>query len=1070
MADEKKLVEYLRWTSEELAKAKRRLAEFDDAGPVAVVAAACRFPGGIATPEDLWRALAGGVDAIGPPPEGRGWEGDLPGGFLDDAGGFDAAFFGVSPREAIAMDPQQRHLLEVSWEALERAGIVPGTLRGSRTGVFTGVIYQDYAPPASAVPPELEGYFMTGNASSVASGRIAYTLGLEGPALTVDTACSSSLVAIHLAAGSLRRGECDLALAGGVTVMATSRVFTEFGLQGGLAADGRCKAFAAGADGTGFGEGAAVLVLERLADARRLGHPVLGVIRGSAVNSDGASNGLTAPSGTAQRKVIEAALHSAGLRPQDVDAVEAHGTGTALGDPIEAGALIAAYGDRPAGTPPLGLGSVKSNLGHTQAAAGAAGVLKILEALRHETLPATLHAEAASPLVDWPDGVEVLAEPRPWPRAHGRLRRAAVSSFGISGTNAHLLIEEAPAAEESHPEEPHPEEASPGAVPWILTGRTESAVRRQAARLRDTALSGADPLRVARALALRRTAFRYRAAVPGGDVQALDALSGASSAVREAHGAPMVAFVYSGQGTQRPGMGEALSARHPVFAAAYEAACAAVDRARGDGTRLRAVVAAGGADLDRTEFTQPALFAFQTGLARLAESWGIRASAHAGHSIGEIAAAHIAGALTLDDAARLVVARARAMQAAPGGGAMAAVRASEDEVARVLAESGAAAEIAAVNGPRSSVVSGDADAVRALAARFRAEGVRTKALKVSHAFHCAHMDGALGPLREAAAALAPAEPRALLVTGVTGRPVGAADLTPAHWAAQVRAPVRFHACVRALHERGVRLFVEIGPDATMTAMTADCLTGAGGGAAALALVRDPSDEAGAAALGAGEAFAHGVAVDWTALLGEGPAADPARIPSYPFEHEHYWLVQDAAPATGRDRALWEAVEDPDPERFAALVGGVPVPGEALAEVLAALRRWRRAAPDAPARGTPAGPRVQPSPLAGVPEAGRRAAVTGIVLAAVADALGHPEGGIGAGDDLTEVGITSLGAVRIAERLGHDLGVEVGPGAVLDHRTADALAGLLLGLLETGDGAEPAAGGLREAETAWAGGR
>ncbi|MCD0451597.1 acyltransferase domain-containing protein [Actinocorallia sp. API 0066] len=501
-------------------------------------------------------------------------------------------------------------------------------------------------------------------------------------------------------------------------------------------------------------------------------------------------------------------------------------------------------------------------------------------------------------------------------------------------------------------------------------------------------------------------------------------------------------------------MGAALAARHPVFAEAFAAAAAAVDAARGDGTRLRDVVAAGGAALDRTEFTQPALFAFQTALARLAESWGVRAEAHLGHSIGEIAAAHVSGALSLADAARLVVARARAMQDARGGGAMAALRATGEEVAAALAVTDGV-EVAAVNGPRSTVVSGDAAAVRALAAAFRARGARTKTLKVSHAFHSAHMDGALTPLREAAAALTPTEPEGLLVTGVTGAPVGAADLTPDHWAAQVRAPVLFHAGVRALLEAGVTLFVEIGPDATMSAMVADSLAGTGGRAAPLPLVRHPADEAGSAALGAAEAFAHGVPVVWDALLGDGPAADPARVPTYPFEHEHYWLVPDAvSPVRGRDRDLWDAVDTLDPGRFAALVGGVPVPDEAVAEVLAALRRFRReAVPVVPE--TPRAPVV--SPFAGVPADERHGVAVRLVLTAVAETLGHTE--IAPDADLTEVGITSLGAVRIAERLSRELGVEVGAGAVLDHRTADALAALLTDLTPAG---------TAQAETARAG--
>ncbi|GAA0952503.1 type I polyketide synthase [Actinocorallia libanotica] len=1040
MADEKKLVEYLRWTTDELSRVKRELAALTDPDPIVVVSAACRFPGGVGSPEDLWRAVAEEADAIGAPPTDRPWDHPAPGGFLPGAGDFDAAFFGVSPREAEAMDPQHRQLLELTWEALERAGILPASLRGSRTGVFAGVIYQDYAPPVGAAPPGLDGYLMTGNAASIASGRISYTLGFEGPALTVDTACSSSLVAVHLAAESLRRRECDLALAGGVTVMATSRVFTEFALQGGLAPDGRCKAFSADADGTGFGEGAGLLVLERLSDAVRQGHPVLALVRGSAVNQDGASNGLTAPSGTAQRKVIEAALRAAGLRPADVDAVEAHGTGTRLGDPIEAGALIAAYGEPRGDAPPLLVGSVKSNLGHTQAAAGVAGVIKMVEALRRGVLPATLHAQHHSELVDWTGGgVEIADRARRWPRT-GRPRRAGVSSFGISGTNAHVILEQAPATPEQE-RTPEREASGERPVPWVLSARTPQALRGQAARLRDLAASrpGLDNAAVARALVAARTAFGHRAAVLGGDVRALEALAGAAPVVAARRGR-RVAFVFGGQGTQRPGMGGDLYARYPVFAEAFDAACAALERAGAAGLKERVL---GGGEVDRTEWAQPALFAFQTALLRLAESFGLRAEAALGHSIGEVGAAHAVGALTLEDAARLVVVRARAMQDARQDGAMVSLRAAEAEVAAALGEAGGGAgsetgggvSIAAVNGPRSTVVSGDAGAVRALASRLRARGVRTRPLKVSHAFHSAHMDAALPALERLAGTLAVAEPAALLVSNRTGRAVSRADLAaPDYWPSQVRSPVRFHDGVRTLLEEGIDTFVEIGADATVSGLLADCLAGQAAGTALVPLVRDAGREAASVALAAGLAHAHGLDVDWTAVLGEGPAADPALVPTYAFEHTRYWL--DAAPAAAlADRTLWEAVEADDPGAFTELVGDPGLPEEGVRAVLAALRRWRGAPPGRPAPDAP------PSPP-GLPEEDRRAWLVSLVLSAVADALGHAEGGLDSGTDLTQIGITSFGALEIAARLSAVLGVDLPPGIALDHPSADALAGVL----------------------------
>ncbi|MFE5898569.1 type I polyketide synthase [Streptomyces sp. NPDC056488] len=1085
------MVEYLRWTTNELARVRgeladreARLAAFRE--PVAVVSMACRYPGGVRSPEDLWEVVARGADTVGGPPADRGWdpaalEHARAGGFLDDAAGFDSGFFGIGPTEALAMDPQHRQLLELSWELLERAGLLPGDLRGSRTGVFAGAIYQEYAPPPGTVAADVEGHLMTGNAASIVSGRLAHTFGFEGPALTVDTACSSSLVALHLAAESLRRSECDLALAGGVTVMSTPRVFTDFAAQGGLAADGRCKAFGKGADGTGFGEGAGLLLLERLSDARRHGHPVLALLPGSAINSDGASNGLTAPSGPAQRKVVEAALRAAGIPASAVDAVEAHGTGTALGDPIEAGALIAAYGEDPGRAAPLYIGSVKSNLGHTQAAAGVAGVIKTIQALRHGVLPATLHADEWSEFVDWPSGrVAVLSEARPWPAAEGRPRRAGVSSFGISGTNAHVIVEEyepeaARAQEPAPPQEPvraqepaparepdpapgpaagtvtdgaqepaaaavaatpivaavaggAPEAASaespaPAPTPdtprtdvvWALSGRSPEAVRAQAGRLRallrdrpDTDLGA-----VARTLATRRTFFRHRAAVQGADAaglgRELDALTAPSAPVASAVAGPRIAFVFSGQGTQRPGMGAELADRFPVYAEAFDAVCAALDAARGPdgGPALRDVVLAapGGpraALLERTEYAQPALFAVQAALARLAESFGLVPAALLGHSIGELTAAYAGGALTLDGAARLVVARARAMQAAPSGGAMLSIRASEDEVGESLVRAGGAVAVAAVNGPRSTVVSGDADAVRRVAALWRAEGVRTKALKVGHAFHSPHMEPALAAVDAAAAGLAVSRPRVPLVANRTGEVADLAELSaPGRWSAQVRGTVRFHDGVTALRGLGVDTFVEIGPDTTMTGLVADCLADRRDGAAVIPLVRRSAAEAASVVRAVAQAHCRGVRVDWDRLLGAGPAADPALVPVYPFQHRPYWLSR---PAPG------------------------PVPD---------------APPAVPERPEPPVPLLHE-----VPEEERRGVVLARVLDAVAASLGYAPGEVDPAADLTEIGITSFGSLEIAARLNRETGAEVRPSVVLEHRTAHELAAHLLVSLDT----------------------
>ncbi len=928
-----------------------RVLEESERDPIAVVGMGCRFPGGVTSPEQLWGVVSGGVDAMGDFPPDRGWDVEglydpdsealgktytRSGGFLYDAGDFDAEFFGISPREALAMDPQQRLMLETSWEALERAGIDPAGLRGSATGVFTGIYGVDYGPRlGGGAAAGVEGFGITGTYTSVASGRVAYLLGLEGPAVSVDTACSSSLVAVHQAVRSLRSAECALALAGGVSVMPTPGMFVEVARQRGLSIDGRCKSFAESADGTGWGEGAGVLVLERLSDALRSGHPVLAVVRGSAINQDGASNGLTAPNGRAQEKVIRAALANAGLRPSDVDAVEAHGTGTRLGDPIEAQALLATYGQERVGGRPLWLGSLKSNIGHAQAAAGVGGVIKMVMAMRHGYLPRTLHVDRPTSHVDWSSGaVELLTEGREWVRSDGP-RRAGVSSFGVSGTNAHVILEEAPAEVSAEAIADVTDEMS--VVPWVVSARSEEALREQALRLRDGAAANAElcAAAVGSSLVTTRSLFEHRSVVIGTDREEL--LAGLTAVAEGADDGPAAVvrgvatslggtvFVFPGHGSQWVGMGRELYETCPVFA----------DRMRACADALAPWVTwslidtiCGGqsaADLDRADVTPPVLFAVMVSLAEVWRSFGVTPDAVIGHSQGEIAAACVAGALTLEDAAKIVSLRYRMLAAAgDADGGMAGIVAPEDRVRELLAPMGPRIAVAAINGPYSTTVSGEASAVRELLATCESEGVRARWIPSEGiAGHSSMMDRFEDRVRDELGGITPLPSPVAFSSTVTGGLIDTERLDADYWFRNMRDTVRFDAGMRRLLDAGHGAFIEVSPRPLLT-MNVQQMIDTTPGPSRVVVSTLRRDDGGQARFlrSAAEAFVAGVAVSWESAL---PGRDGrwVDLPTYAFQRRRYWLdtPKETDVESPSDHPLLDVVIDlPDDEGRGAVVG------------------------------------------------------------------------------------------------------------------------------------------------------
>ncbi|MGW0912844.1 SDR family NAD(P)-dependent oxidoreductase [Streptomyces sp. NPDC002784] len=884
--------------------------------PIAIVGMACRFPGGIESPEELWRLVRAGEDAITAFPQDRDWDDDLydpdpeaqgktyvrGGGFVADAAGFDAAFFGISPREALAMDPQQRLLLEASWEAVERAGIAPGSLRGTRTGVFAGALASEYVARLNAVPDGIEGFLGTGNMSSVTSGRVAYQLGLEGPAVTVDTACSSSLVALHLAVQSLRQDECDMALAGGVTVMCTPTGFVELSRQRGLSADGRCKAFAAAADGFGPAEGVGVLVVERLSDALAKGHRVLAVVRGSAINQDGASNGLTAPNGPSQQRVIRAALGNVGLSPTDIDVVEAHGTGTTLGDPIEAQALLATYGQGRDADRPLWLGSVKSNIGHTQAAAGVAGVIKMVMAMRAGVLPRTLHVDEPSPHVDWTTGeVRLLTEEQDW-AANGHPRRAGVSSFGISGTNAHVILEEAPAESEPRPVVVSGPEGLSGSpvVPWLLSGRSAGALAVQAGRL--AGVTG-EPVDVGWQLVSGRTAMEHRAVVWGRETAeltaGLEALASGAAAPHAvtgtavASGAPV--FVFPGQGSQWLGMGRGLLDSSPVFAARI-GECEAALGPFVDWSLTEVLTSDDDAWMQRVDMVQPVLWAVMVSLAAVWESLGIEPAAVIGHSQGEIAAAAVVGALSLEDAARVVALRSAAIRdELAGRGGMLSLATGPEQASQWVSSYGERVSIAVYNGPDATVVAGDPEALDEIASVAETAGVRARRVPVDYASHSAHVEDIKAKLLEALVPVAPQTSRIPLISTVTGAVLDTETMGAAYWYEGLRQPVRFTEAVQVALEQGHSRFSEVSAHPVLIMGVQSIAEAAEKPVTVVGTLRRDEDENARFLASAAELWVHGTDIDWSAVYA-GRVVSHVDLPTYAFQHQRYWL--EAAGSTG----------------------------------------------------------------------------------------------------------------------------------------------------------------------------
>jgi acyl transferase domain-containing protein len=934
VASQDELHSYLRLAVLELEKTRRRLRDVEAKArePIAIVGMACRYPGGLNSPDDLWRAVSEGRDLVSGLPTDRGWDidglyklsdpnadlDDAPyvraGGFVSDATEFDADFFGISLREAVIMDPQQRLVLESAWEVFERAGIDPSSVQGSDTAVFIGSVGSAVSGPVNVDigaedPDTFLSFLTTGQMSSMTAGRTSYFFGLQGPAATVDTACSSSLVAIHEAVQSLRSGECSLALAGGVTVMASPMAFLVLSAPGASSGDGRCKSFAAAADGAGWGEGVGILLLERLSDAQAKRHPVLAVVRGSAVNHDGGSNALRAPNGSAQHRVIRRALENAGVEAAEVDVVEAHSTGSPLGDLIEAETLMATYGQhRPEGRP-LWLGSMKSNVTHTQAAAGVGGVIKMVEAMRHGVIPPTLHIDEPNPYVDWSGGVQLATVAQPWPQKNGA-RRAGVSAFGLSGINAHLILEEAPE------ELPEADDATgpPGdnplrVIPWVITAKSAEALTAQANRLVAHLEQKTDfrPVDIGLSLASTRAQFEHRAVIAGRDrdelLDGLRSLAAGKISPAVTHGvagfSAKTAALFPGEGAQSVGIGKQLYSSSSVYAHAFDEVCSVFDERMG--TPLRDVVFAESESnapplLDQTVYAQPVLFAVEVALFRLAQSWGFRPDFVLGHSVGEVTAAYVAGLWSLADACGLVAERSRLMHSILAGEAIAmlSATATEDDVMPFLREFDDRVSIAAINSPMSLTISGEGTALAELAANLEARGVRTTGLRASHAFHPSCMDSVLPEFSQVCQQLGYHAPTIPVISGLTGKIVETALLSsPDYWIDQLKKPVRFMDAVRwARFQGGVNNFLEVGPGAELTSMTKNNVIDddihLSEVTAAPLLHHANVDENISFVSGLAAVYARGTPIDWAAgYVGSG--ARRVDLPTYAFQRKRLWL-------------------------------------------------------------------------------------------------------------------------------------------------------------------------------------